>query len=196
MTGVQAIRPGDGPIDPVSEAWVREILRDHDVTEQVAVVGVRGYVDGFAGAAGKNLLGVYDDALCIVSRDRVQTYLGNTDPTRLIAQRAVLQEGKYRYQRGIHGITREKEKQYPAWVQAGGVTIRRYQPDGTFGEVLTNQWIGCNIHSGSWTTTGSAACQTVVPEKWAEFDSLLDRLLREAQQEKYWYVLVKKPGET
>jgi hypothetical protein len=31
------------------------------------------------------------------------------------------------------------------------------------------QWIGCNIHDGAWTTTGSAACQTVVPERWREY---------------------------
>ena len=168
---------------------LRVVLEINGITEGVAVVGVRGYVQQFADSeAGRNLIGVYDDVLCIVTPDECRTFLGNTDPSRLIEGRAVLQLGKYRYTRGTHGITGPKDKQRPAWIQASGVTIRR-QSDGVVGPELTEQWIGCNIHDGSWTTTGSAACQTVAPEQWKEFDTMLDDALRAAAQSQFWYVL-------
>lgn len=192
MGSAEDIRPAAGTILDVDPVLVRELLKQHSVTEGVAVVGLRGYVNAFPGASqqpGQNLIGKYDDVLCLVTPDGVRAFLGNTDPTSLITQRAVLQPGRYRYQRGIHGITREKGKQYPAWVQAGPVTIRRMQAGGTMSAELSGQWIGCNIHKGSWTTTGSAACQTVVPEKWDEFDGVLESALRAAAQQQFWYVL-------
>lgn len=165
--------------------------------EAVAVVGYRGYVNQKAGDEG-NKVGIYDDAICLVVRHAptadaphgsvtTRTFLGNTDPSRTIEGRAILQPGKYRYVRGMHGITGDHPR--PAWVQAGGVTIRRFQADGTLGPELKDQWIGCNIHDGSQTTTGSAGCQTLAPEVWRDFDTALDDALRAAGQHQFWYFL-------
>lgn len=179
-------------VTPVPDNHLRAVLVEFDVTEAVAVVGIRGYVKQFAQSeSGKNLIGVYDDVLCIVTPQECLTYLGNTDPSRTIKDRAILvAPQKSRYTRGIHGITGPVEKRRPAWIQAGGVTIQRFQGDGkTLGPVLKNQWIGCNIHDGAWTTTGSAACQTVVPERWKQFDSTLEAALKAAAQHQFWYIL-------
>lgn len=185
------IRPTN-EVTPVPENHLRAVLERYAVTEAVAVVGIRGYVQQFKeSTSGGNIIGKYDDVLCIVTPEECRTFLGNTDPSRTIPDRAILQAGyRFRYMRGTHGITGPVEKRRPAWVQAGPVVIRRYQGDGkTLGPPLKGQWIGCNIHDGSWTTTGSAACQTVVPERWKEFDSMLESALRRNAQEKFWYVL-------
>lgn len=185
-----SIRPGEA-IAPVPDNHLRAVLQAHDVTEAVAVVGIRGYVQQFAASeAGGNLTGVYDDVLCIVTPEECKTFLGNTDPSRTIPNRAILQPGhRYRYVRGIHGITGPKERQRPAWIQAGPVIIRRFQEGGVLGPELTGQWIGGNIHDGSWTTTGSAGCQTVAPEQWRDFDHYLEDALRRNAQSAFWYIL-------
>lgn len=185
-----SIRPTKS-FTPVPDSRLRDILAAHKVTEGVAVVGIRGYVDHFPDPAARgNIIGKYDDVICIVTPTQCRTFLGNTDPSRTLPQRAVLECGRYRYMRGIHGITRPKEKRYWAWVQAGPVDIRRIGNDGkTPGPPIKGQWIGCNIHKGSWTTTGSAGCQTIIPEKWKEFDDMLLSALKAAAQDKFWYVL-------
>lgn len=193
-----SIRPAHD-VAPVPDNHLRAVLAmpQFNVTEGVAVVGIKGYVKQFTGAvSGGNLTGVYDDAICIVTPQRCLTFLGNTDPSRLIVDektglgRAVLEPGfKYRYQRGIHGLSFPKEKQYPAWVQAGPVLFRRVQEGGALGPLLKPQYIGCNIHKGGVTMTNSAACQTIVPEKWDAFDSTLEAALKAAAQSQFWYVL-------
>lgn len=185
-----ALRPADGLV-AVPEQHLRAVLAAYDVTEGVAVVGIRGYTKQFTGAeSGGNLIGVYDDVICLVTPTSVHTYLGNTDPSTMVTGRAVLEAGKrYRYTRGIHGITKAKEKQYLAWVQAGPVRIRRQLADGTMSDPRDGQWIGCNIHKGGWSTTASAACQTIAPEHWDTFDRKLDLALKAAAQSQFWYVL-------
>lgn len=187
---IAAIRPLT-PLVDLDAGRARELLRLAGVTDGVALLGLRGYVSATTpDPSDRNQYGVYDDALVLVTPDGVTTYLGNTDPSTLVPNRAVLQPGKYRYKRGTHNITKEKAKQYPAWVQAGGVNIKRAAKDGrTLGELLKGQWIGCNIHNGSWTTTGSAACQTVVPEQWKAFDAALAAALKAHNQDAFWYVL-------
>jgi hypothetical protein len=174
----------------VPENHLRVVLELNKVTDPVAVVGVRGFTKSIANAqSGENLTGVYDDAICIVTRWKSITFAGNTDPSRKVAGRAVLMPGKYRYTRGIHGITGPAEKRRPAWVQHSGVTIRRYDDKGQLGPQVTGAWIGLNIHDGSLTTTGSAGCQTVVPERWQDFDTALAEALKAEHQDAFWYVL-------
>lgn len=192
----EPIRPPN-PVTPVPDGHLRAVLQYFGVVESVAVVGIRGYVQDFKESTpGGNLVGRYDDVLCLVTPTKCSTYLGNTDPSRLIVDpvthkgRAVMEAGhKYRYVRGIHGIERPKDKQRMAWVQAGPINIRRATVNGELGSLLTGQYIGCNIHDGGWTTTSSAGCQTVVPEKWHEFDSTLEQALKTAAQHQFWYIL-------
>lgn len=184
---IGAIRPTTHT--PVPENVLRLQLATHGVTEGVAVVGTRGFYKSLAGAeTGKNLIGVYDDAISIVTPKECRTFLGNCDPSRTIADRMILEAGhKFRYVRGKHGITGDHPRD--AWVQAGPVILRRFQPDGSLGPELKDQWVGCNIHDGSQTTTGSAGCQTIVPEEWKDFDGMLEEALRLAAQHQFWYIL-------
>lgn len=191
------IRPA-AAITPVPENHLRAVLQAFDVTELVATVGIRGYVQQFAESKpGGNIIGKYDDAICIVTPDECRTFLGNTDPSRLIkdpetglGRAQLVAPQKVRLTRGIHGITRPKKYQRLAWIQSSPVTIRRWDVvKEDWGSEVSGQWIGCNLHDGSWTTTGSAACQTVAPEQWKQFDIMLEEALRKYAQDKFWYVL-------
>lgn len=173
---------------PVPANVLHLALNGHGITEGVAVVGIRGFYKSLNGAeTGKNLTGVYDDAISIVTPTECRTFIGNCDASRSIEGRAVLQLGKYRYQRGMHGVTSDHPRL--AWIQSSGVTIKRLQADGSLGPELKDQWIGLNIHDGSQTTTGSAGCQTIVPEEWKDFDTMLENALKAAAQTQFWYVL-------
>ena len=173
---------------PVPSNVLDLALNGHGITEGVAVVGIRGFYKSLDGATtGENLTGVYDDAISIVTPQVCRTFIGNCDTSRTLEGRAVLQLGKYRYQRGTHGVTSDHPR--PAWIQSSGVLIRRVQADGSLGPELKDQWIGLNIHDGSQTTTGSAGCQTIAPEEWKDFDAMLDNALRAAAQTAFWYVL-------
>lgn len=153
---------------------LRAVLAAHQIqlggATPVAVVGIEGFYKSLAGAdTGKNLIGVYDDAICVVTPATSLTFVGNTDPTRGIEGRAKVQHGAWEMGPVIHHRTRPPAERRLAFGQMVGVTLRRYLADGTLGPELHNQYIGWNLHDGSITTTGSEACQTVVPERWPEF---------------------------
>ena len=74
---------------------------------------------------------------------------------------AVLKPGLYRYQPGIYGLSHPVgPRRYPAFVQAGDVTVHR---DGGGDDT---DFFGINIHHGSDTGTGSLGCQTTPPAQW------------------------------
>lgn len=162
------IRP---PMVRVPDDVLRQILVAHQIVlgdaTPVASIGWRGWAESDHGKrAGVNVTGSYDDALCVVTPTASWTFQGNTDPSRTIAGRALLQPGVVEYGLVIHHRTRLPAERRIAFGQQSGVTIRRYDAAGALEKELTNQYIGCNIHDGSITTTGSEACQTVAPEWW------------------------------
>lgn len=135
------------------------------------VLGIRGYYLDSMGARGKNDIGIYDDALFIVSKNACVSFNGNTDPsysrkgsgTGANKGMATLNTGAwYSYCIGYH-------KTYLALVQRKGiVTVTRdgnppYSDTGYF---------GINIHKGSYTKTSSEGCQTVHPDQWDSFITL------------------------
>lgn len=155
----------------VPDNHLRALIDAYQLEADVIAIGIRGFTKSIAGAeSGKNLTGVYDDALCVCTADTTITFAGNTDPSRTISGRATLDAPQLVwYVPGIHGKTKPAAERRLAFIQDSGVSIRRYDDTGELGPILSKQWIGCNIHDGAWTTTGSAACQTVVPERWREY---------------------------
>lgn len=147
-----------------------EILAQYAITlseaTRVAAIGIRGWAESQAGG-GANKTGVYDDAICVITRAGSWTYQGNTDPTRTIEGRAIAEAGQVvEMSPVIHHRTRPPAERRFAFGQASGVTIRRYADGDQLGVSVPNQYIGWNLHDGSITTTGSEACQTVAPEWW------------------------------
>lgn len=185
-----SIRPGQA-IGPVPDNVLRDAILKigHGIEvglghgkRRVAVVGVRGYVKQFTeSTTGGNLVGKYDDAICIVTPTTSRTFLGNTDPTYIVKDgqgRAQLTAPQvFDMAPGIHGKSKPAAEQRIAFCPvdgaAGGVSIVRYGADGKPGPVLNGQHIGSNLHDGSIGTTGSLACQTVAPEDWPPFTEMM-----------------------
>lgn len=159
-----------------------------DVSKRVALLGVRGYYRDTMGEPGVNDLGIYDDAIFVVSPDTHKAFHANTDPSRLSPGMASLLPGVYRYQVGVHGVSKPAARRYPALVQAGPVTVARH------GQVaLDTGWFGVNIHRGGRVGTSSLGCQTVPPELWDSFFGLVTHELKQRNQLWLPYVLIEGP---
>ena len=159
-----------------------------DVSKRVALLGVRGYYRDTMGEPGQNDLGIYDDAIFVVSPDTHKAFHANTDPSRLSPGMASLLPGVWKYQLGLHGLSKPLHQRYLALVQAAPVTVARHLQRTT-----DTGWFGINIHRGGRNTTSSAGCQTIPPELWDAFLPLVRNQLREYKQEWLHYVLMDGP---
>jgi lysozyme len=138
------------------------------------IVGVRGYFKDEMGRKGVNDRGIYDDAIFIIEPNLMYSFNANTDPSRhgmnnkIGKGLASLKAGTYEYKVGIHGVSKEKSKQYEALVQEEKVTVQR---DVTNKE--ETGFFGINIHKGGFNSTSSEGCQTIHPTQWDEFMHLV-----------------------
>jgi lysozyme len=165
------------------------------------LVGIRGYYRDSMGAKGKNDVGLFDDALILISPNVHAAWNANVDPSRLgwnpkvKKPMAQLKPGVYRYRLGKHGI--RSGNPYPALVQAGPVTVYR-------GDSEETGWFGINIHAagGGVSTmprsTSSEGCQTVPGRyglKGSQYDSfysLVAAEMRRNNAKTVSYVLTSK----
>jgi lysozyme len=138
------------------------------------IVGMRGYFKDEMGKKGVNDRGIYDDAIFIIEPNLMYCFNANTDPSRhgmnhkIGKGLASLKAGTYEYKIGIHGVSKEKSKQYEALIQEEKVTVQR---DVTNTE--HTGFFGINIHKGGFNSTSSEGCQTIHPSQWDEFMSLV-----------------------
>ncbi|WP_130854971.1 hypothetical protein [Olivibacter jilunii] len=138
----------------------------------LVIVGIRGYYLRSMGDPNKNDRGIYDDAIFVDSPNVTASFNANTDPSKIRKGvgynkgkgMAMLKRGAWKsYQFGKH-------KSYQALIQTGGnVTVVRdgspdYEDTGFF---------GINIHKGSYSSTSSEGCQTIYPNQWDGFISLV-----------------------
>lgn len=63
------------------------------------IIGIRGYFD-----PGANKRGIYDDAILLISPNFYKIWNANCDPSVVRKDIAVLQPGRYRYRKGLHGL--------------------------------------------------------------------------------------------
>src|SRR5205085_158905 len=91
----------------ISRDAVRAFLADARFAEPRGpyLVGRRGYYRDTMGAKGANDIGVYDDAIALVTPNAVLAFNANTDPSRHRPAMATLCVGSWRYQLGIHGLS-------------------------------------------------------------------------------------------
>ena len=176
--------PKDRP--RIERKTTEQLLRLRKVSDPVCVVGIRGYYRDSMGAVGKNDVGLYDDALVVVSPNVHAAFNANVDPTRLgwnakaKKPMAQLKPGVYRYKLGLHGISRGNP--YKALVQAGPVTVMR-------GDSEETGRFAINIHRGGNTTTSSEGCQTLPPAQWPAFIALVETEMKRNNAKTLSYVL-------
>lgn len=180
-----AILPAARP--RISREKIQLILAQHRVAAPVALVGIRGYYRDTMGKHGANDRGIYDDAICLISKDAFVAFNANVDPSVHRRAIAVLQPGVWTYQLGIHGLSKPKEQRYRALIQAAAVTVLRDGGKGDYG------WFGINIHRGGRTTTSSLGCQTLPPDQWPAFIALVEAEMKRAGVSELKYVLTEQP---
>lgn len=164
----------------IDRSHVEALLATCGVTVP-AIVGIRG-------PDGNNLTGVFDDRLCIITVTDFKVFTGNTDPSKMHPNVAVLRPGVWHYKQGIHGLSRPVDLQYHAFVQAAPVTVDRAN-----GKQDDSGYFGINIHRGGRYTTSSEGCQTVHATEWPEFKAMGYAAMDAAGVDTIPYVLVEGP---
>jgi lysozyme len=161
----------------------------------VYVLAVRGYYRDTMGKAGVNDVGIYDDALFIVSPHGFSSWNGNTDPSRFGWNTAAkkfmarLKAGCWEFRRLKHHPSRPTG--YMAFGQgAAPVTVQRVKADGT----VHNEETGCfgiNLHRGGISGTSSEGCVTLPAEQWPAYYGQLAAALELADQKTFPLILVE-----
>ena len=169
-----------------SKKQVTDVLKKMNVLDSVVILAVRGYYQDSMGEPGKNDRGLYDDAIFVVTPEKITAFNANTDPTKYKHGIATLAAGVWKYQKGVHPISRPGG--YPALRQAQPVTVIRD------GGVRGTGWYGINIHRGGYTTTSSLGCQTLFPDQWNEFKELVYAQMTKHGITTIKYVLVEQQG--
>jgi len=139
-----------------------KIQKDHGVLEPVSLIGIRGF-------KGENQRKIYDDAIFLITPNWCTGFTANCDPGAFRSGIATLTEGVWLYKKGIHGLSRPKDKQYPALVQAMPFTVSRD------GGVYETDFLGINCHRGNLYSVSSEGCQTIHPDQWGEFWDLIEK---------------------
>jgi lysozyme len=167
-----------------------KMIRSAGVTDQVVLLGIRGYYLDSMGEKGKNDRGIYDDAIFVVSPSTYSTFNANTDPSIFRAGIAVLKTGVHRFKKGNHGISRP-DGGYPALRPANREESLPVTRDGS-GDSMG---IAINLHRGSYNSTSSAGCQTIYPAQWDSFINLVYGEMNRYSQKTIPYVLTEnKPA--
>lgn len=179
----------------MDRAAAESLLRAlHVDLERPALLGRRGYYRDTMGVSGVNDIGIYDDAIMLISPASYVTFNANCDPTRIHAGVATLKTGVWRYRIGTHGLSRPIAQRYEALVQAADVTVVR-APDARHPE----RWeetgrFGINIHRGGINTTSSEGCQTIVAPQYAGFLELVRMELERFRATEIPYALTERGG--
>ena len=184
---MSTIRPTSRPRLTRSEA--EGLLRSRSVRDDVVLLAVRGYYANTLGKPGVNDRGLYDDAIIFLSPTAYVTFNANCDPSRYRRGygtgthkgMARLKAGIWRYRPGLHRM------RYMALRQAAPVTvIRDGRPD-----YEETGWFGINIHRRGWGSTSSLGCQTIPPDQWKSFITLVRSELKRYGKGELRYVLVE-----
>lgn len=193
---MSSIKPKKKP--QITQERLEKVLKKRKTWKKLPecyIVGIRGYFLRTMGDETKNDRGIYDDALIVVGPGIFLTYKANLDPSRgregegrgSKKGMATLKEGVWKFKLGIHGISKPKNRQYPALVQAEKVTVMRdakksvkeaYEYEGRL-VYDDSGFFGINIHKGGFNTTSSEGCLTVYPTYWESYYATVEALVKD-----------------
>jgi len=154
----------------------------------------RGYYEDSMGKPDQNDVGIYDDAMFILTPDHFSAWNANTDPSRYGWNAGA---GKFmaRLKTGVWSFRRLKHKMnspkgYMAFGQGSKpVTVERIKQDGTIAKTETGEF-GINLHRGGNNGTSSEGCQTIPPSQWPDFDKTLAPIIGDGR---FAYILTAQP---
>jgi hypothetical protein len=147
--------------------------------EKAVIVGVRGYYKNTMGKPFVNDRNMYDDAVFIVTPNRLASFNANVDPARYKAGIATLEPGVYDVVKWRH------QGKYDA-LQIVRDVVRR---DGRAG--LDTGRHGINFHYGGSTNTWSKGCQTLPKAQYWQFLGLVYELMATHKKRSVKYVLTE-----
>lgn len=162
----------------ISSEEAKQILASNNVTDKVAIIGIRGYYLDSYGKRGENDRGVYDDAIIIISARKFETFRANTDPSVYRKGIATLATGVHRYYKGKH-----KNRYWALRLVGERAPVTRDGQGASIG-------IALNIHKGGTRTTGSEGCQTLRPDDWDDFIEIVYDEMAFYGQKTIPYVLI------
>lgn len=193
-------------------ALVRSILTQESlltVVEPCAILGVRGYYRDTMGVAGRNDVGVFDDAMFFVGPDVFVAANANTDPSRLGWNEAVgkpfamLLPGLWYFIRGAHKgkvpALRQADEDQADDVKIPNHGHFKVWRGKSMDDVLTKTariddgYHAINIHRGGETTTSSWGCQTLPSDQFDNFMQTVWEHTKKHGQERIPYLLVEGP---
>jgi len=161
------------------------------------VLAVRGYRRDSMGEPGQNDVGIYDDAIFILSTHGMTAWNANTDPSRYGwnpgagKYMARLAPGVWKFRRLKHHFSRPDG--YMAFGQGEEpVTVQRIASNGKVMQTDTGTF-GINLHRGGMAGTSSEGCLTIPREDWADFDATLFHRLTEAANLSFPLILIDGP---
>ena len=162
------------------KAWKADGRKAEDFPS-IYVLAVRGYYRDTMGVVGKNDVGIYDDAIFIVTPDHFSSWNANTDPSRYGWNAGA---GKFmaRLKPGVWSFRRLKHKAsspngYMAFGQGSlPVSVERIKQDGAVAMTESGEF-GINLHRGGNNSTSSEGCQTIIPTQWPDFDKTLSTII-------------------
>jgi len=162
------------------KAW-KEAGRKAEEFPTTYVFASRAYYRDSMGKPGVNDVGIYDDAIFIVTPGDFTAWNANTDPSRY-GWNGGAKKYMARLATGVWSFRRLKHKMnspsgYMAFGQGSKqVTVERVRQDGSIAGVEVGQF-GINLHRGGNSGTSSEGCQTIPPSQWPDFDKTLSAII-------------------
>ena len=171
----------------------------------VYILAIRGYRRDTMGVPGRNDVGIYDDAMFLVSPTEFKAVNANTDPSRLGwnpgvgKPYAMLDTGIWYFIKGPH------KGRSPALRQATLEEAKKFGvPDFGYFKVTRSAvgnkpaykevgYFAINIHSGGDSTTSSWGCQTIPPNDFLSFMDLVWKQMTKYNQQTIPYILINGP---
>lgn len=185
----------------------RPDLSRGDIMERCRLAGYGeqmglAFLFGDRGFRVENQINAYDDAIFLVTPNRIVGFNANTDPSRHGVGKASLLPGLWPYKLGTHGLNKPADEQYEALVQAGDVVVSREDmidwPKGYhegygyhLGRGEFRGQFGINHHKGGITITSSEGCQTIPPTQWGDYIAKVKGAMEFYKMSKIQYLLVE-----
>lgn len=155
-----------------------------DGLPKILIVGIRGYFDKTIAPEGNNF-NAWDDAFLVYENGTLlKTFNGNTDPTKLRSDDAMLDTGIYQFSKWKHNGRVWGLTAHPRGIK---LKCKRQNSKGNWYSSLCKY---INFHDPVGWTTGSEGCQTLPQPQYDEFRDLVYALMRKYGSETITYLLI------